>query len=321
VTSLLSVSELRVAYELGSMVVPALNGVSFEIPSAGYTLGLVGESGSGKTTLGMSLMNGIELPGRIVSGKIEFQGNDILKFKEADLRRYRWGDVAMVYQSAMNSLNPIKKVSDHITEVIRVHKHISKREARAEAFRLLSEVTIKQDRADDYPHELSGGMRQRVIIALALALSPKVLIADEPTSALDVVTQKQILEMIKREVQQRGLAMIMITHDISILVDLVDNIAVLHAGELVEMGSLKEVLESPLHPYSELLVSSTLTLDSSRDVLQQFRAKGRREMTMRALGNFCKYSNRCKYAFERCKVEVPVLREVKKGRWVACHKY
>ncbi|MDA4129551.1 MAG: ABC transporter ATP-binding protein [Thaumarchaeota archaeon] len=319
--SLLSVSRLSVAYQLTDLIAPALNDVSIEIPSPGYTLGLVGESGSGKTTLGVSLMNGVESPGRIISGKIEFEGNDILKFGDSELRRYRWGDVAMIYQSAMNSLNPIKKVSEHITEVIRKHGDASKSEAYKQAIQLLDEVNIKEDRANDYPHELSGGMRQRVVIALAMALSPKVLIADEPTSALDVVTQKQILGMIKKQVRDRGLAMLMITHDISILVGLVDNIAVLHRGEIVEIGSLEEVLESPLHPYSEVLVSSTLTMDANRDILQQFRGKRSKDSIMTTVGSHCKYASRCKYVFGRCQIESPVLREVKNGRWVACHKY
>ena len=169
----------------------------------------------------------------------------------------------------------------------------------------MDEVNIKEDRANDYPHELSGGMRQRVVIALAMALSPKILIADEPTSALDVVTQKQILEMIKKEVRDRGLAMLMITHDISILVGLVENIAVLHRGEIVEIGSLDEVLESPLHPYSEVLVSSTLTMEANRDILQQFRDKRSRDLMLTAGGNHCKYASRCKYVFTGVKSSRP----------------
>jgi peptide/nickel transport system ATP-binding protein len=321
-TPLLSVSNLSVTYELpGFAPVHALNDISFEVSASRYTLGMVGESGSGKSTLGMSLMKGIERPGKIISGKIEFQGNNILRYSETDLRRYRWGDVSMVYQSAMNSLNPVKKISDHIIEVIRAHSRIPRSEAYERAIHLLDEVGIGKDRTNDYSHELSGGMRQRVVIALALALSPKVLIADEPTSALDVVTQKQILEMIKSEVRDRGLAMIMITHDISVLVGLVQNIVVLHAGEIVEMGPLEEVLESPLHPYSEVLVTSTLTLRARRDILQQFRNKGDGNSLLPASGNYCKYANRCKYVFERCRVEAPKLREVKKGRWAACHKF
>jgi oligopeptide/dipeptide ABC transporter ATP-binding protein len=317
---LLSVSDLSVNYK-SFTTVHALRNVSFQIPSAGYTLGLVGESGSGKTTLGLSLMDGIEPPGEIANGKIEFQGKDILKLSNEELRKYRWGDVAMIYQSAMNSLNPVKKVADHIVEVIRVHTNSSKSEARKRSLHLLNEVNIETDRAFDHPHELSGGMRQRVVIALSLALTPKLLIADEPTSALDVVTQKQILQLIKDEVRNRGLAMIMITHDISILPGLVDNIAVMHAGEIVERGPVEKVLHSPLHPYSEALVSSTLTMKTARGLLTNARSKRPSSVGARTVTNGCRYAGRCKYAFERCRDETPLLREVQSGRWVACHKY
>ena len=169
--------------------------MSLDIPSGGYTIGVVGESGSGKTTLGLSILNLIEPPGKITEREGAFSGNDVLTFSKKQLRGYRWQDVSMVYQSAMNSMNPVKKVSDPIIEVLRVHAHLTTAEARDRAVKLLSQVGIRAERAFDYPHELSGGMRQRVIIALAMALSPKLLIADEPTSALDVVVQQQILEL------------------------------------------------------------------------------------------------------------------------------
>ena len=173
----------------------ALDNVSITIPADGYTIGIVGESGSGKTTLGMSIMNLIEPPGKIVEGKINYKGKNILEMSPAELRSYRWGEVSMVYQSAMNSLNPVKSILWHLTEVIQAHTPASNREAKERALQLLTEVGIKEGRVEGFAHEFSGGMRQRVIIAMAMALSPKLLIADEPTSALDVVVQKQILRL------------------------------------------------------------------------------------------------------------------------------
>ncbi len=221
----------------------------------------------------------------------------------------------------MNSMNPVKRVSDPIIEVLRVHAHLSTAEARDRAVKLLSQVGIRAERAFDYPHELSGGMRQRVIIALAMALSPKLLIADEPTSALDVVVQQQILELLHREVSQRGLSLLFITHEISLLSGLVENVAVMYAGEVVERGDLGGVLYEPLHPYTEMLLDALLTLDSTKEELVGFSKKKSRDTVLPVPVVACKYSNRCKYVFDRCKIERPELREVQKGRWVACHKY
>src|SRR5580704_7965882 len=234
-TSLLKVTDLSVEYRIEGRKDPivALDGVSLDLPETGYTLGIVGESGSGKTTLGMSIMRLIDHPGRIAGGRVEYKGADVLQMDKEELRRYRWKEVAMVYQSAMNSLNPVKSVSQPLVEVIQNHSRVPAPEARERALQLLSEVGIRKDRADDYPFEFSGGMRQRVVIALALALSPSLLIADEPTSALDVVVQRQILTLVRKKVEQNKLSLVFITHEIAILSGLVDNVAVLHGGEIV----------------------------------------------------------------------------------------
>ncbi len=224
----------------------------------------------------------------------------------------------MIFQSAMNSLNPVKRTADHIVEVINEHSQVPKREARETALKLLSEVGIESDHAFDFPHEMSGGMQQRVAIALALALSPKIVIADEPTSALDVVVQRQILVLLKREVSDRSLSLLFITHDLPILVDLVEQISVMFAGEIVEQGSTREVLTEPLHPYTEMLLDSLLTLDEKKT---QRQAESLRERNRPIATTGCKYRNRCKYAFDRCSTEAPVLKETKGGRLVACHKY
>jgi peptide/nickel transport system ATP-binding protein len=319
-SELLSVSNLTVQYAVKAGGPLAVDKVSLGIPSTRYTLGVVGESGSGKTTLGLSIMNLIESPGKIIGGRVDFEGRNVLEMSDKQLRSFRWGEISMVYQSAMNSLNPVKTVSNHISEVIRVHKRsVSKKEAREQTLNLLSSVGIPRERADDFPHEFSGGMRQRVVIAMAIALSPKLLIADEPTSALDVVVQKKILALIKKQVTERNLSLLFITHEIALLKGLVENVAVMYSGEIVERGSINKVLFKPLHPYTEMLLESLLSLDSGRAAIEH----GSREPASRGstpkVG--CRYANRCKYAFDRCRKQRPLLLEFENERWVACHKY
>lgn len=318
-TDMLKASNLSVDYLVKKEQKSVLENVSLVIPSDRYTLGIVGESGSGKTTLGMSLMNLISSPGKIVNGVVEYDGSNVLKMTERQLMAYRWKEVSMVFQSAMNSLNPVKRAVDHITEVIREHERgISRVAARERALKLLSEVGIERNHADDFPHELSGGMRQRVVIALALALSPKIVIADEPTSALDVVVQRQILALLKREVTERGLSLVFITHDLPILAGLVENVAVMFAGEVVEKGRAEDIFTQPLHPYSEELLNSLLTLDAKDAPKRPTQVT---EASRMVATTGCKYRNRCKYAFERCKTERPLLKPVSGGREVGCHKF
>lgn len=317
-SSLLEVSDLTVQYTVRERVKLGVDNVSFQIPKQGYTVGLVGESGSGKTTLGMALLNLIEPPGKINSGKVIFGGRNVLEMKEDEIRSYRWKQVSMVYQSAMNSLNPVKRADDHIIEVFKQHMSISKEEARDRALKLLSEVGITADHARDFPHEMSGGMRQRVVIAMALALTPKLLIADEPSSALDVVIQRQILDLLKSEVSQRNLSLLFITHELPVLVGVVDNLAVMFGGEVVEQGPLEKVFSEPLHPYTMMLISSLLTLDTSVKSFAEARLKEKKQF---AASVGCKYQFMCKFAFERCKGERPKLRQIQQGRLVACHKY
>ena len=261
-TNLLEVQNVTVEYTVGKRKVTALNDVSLSIPSEGYTLGIVGSSGSGKTTLGLSILNLIEPPGEMTRGSVLYQGRNVTEMDDSELRKYRWEEVAMIYQAAMNSLNPVKRIYDPIVEVLQEHKGISKQEGREIAMKLLSAVGIKTSRQEAYPHELSGGMRQRVVIALALVLSPKLLIADEPTSALDVVVQRQIMSFLKKEVKERNRSLIYITHEISLLPDLVENVAVFHKGRLVEMGPIQKVLNEPQDPYTQKLLSNVLEIDT-----------------------------------------------------------
>ncbi|MHB8566164.1 MAG: ABC transporter ATP-binding protein [Nitrososphaerales archaeon] len=318
--SLLKISDLTVQYALPGATIRALDHVSLDIPSIGYTLGIVGESGSGKTTMGLSILGLIEKPGRVSSGSIKFEGRNILEMSHEEIRSYRGPQVSMIYQSAMNSLSPTKTILGHVEEVIREHSHISKVEAREKAIKSLASVGIKTERVTGYPHEFSGGMRQRVVIAMALALSPKMLIADEPTSALDVVVQRQILDLIRKEIEDRNLSLVFVTHEIPLTRKLVDHIAVMYAGEVVETGPLDRMLKDPLHPYSEMLIGSLLTLRSNKEALARMPKESSESKTTIAT-NACKFANRCKYAFDRCRTERPLLKVVEEGRLAACHKY
>jgi peptide/nickel transport system ATP-binding protein len=312
---LIRATDVAVEYHIGHRTTRALSGVSLEVKPSGYKLGVVGESGSGKTTLGLSMMNLIEAPGKVVAGRMEYGGKNLFDMSDEELRNFRWREVSMVFQSAMNAFSPVKRTSDHITEVITQRTGTGKREAKEKALSLLSEVGIESDHAQDFPHELSGGMKQRAMIAMALSLSPKVLIADEPTSALDVVVQKQILQLLKREVTRLGLSMVFITHDIPLLWGLVDDVAVMFAGEVVEQGPVARILKEPTHPYTEQLISSLLTLDSDVKLAE---SKGSIFAPVAEQG--CRYRYRCKYAFDRCVHENPRLK--KHGDvMVACHKY
>ena len=311
--ALLKISNLTTEYTIGKGAKKALDNLSFEIPSEKYTLGIVGESGSGKTTLGMSIMNIIEKPGKIVDGTVGYNGKNVLKMDDKELRCYRWQEVSMVYQSAMNSLNPVKNALFPIVEVIQAHTGIPKSEAKRMAMSLLSEVGFDVNRSNAYPHELSGGMRQRVVIALALSLTPKVLIADEPTSALDVVTQRQILALLKDQVANKSLSLVFITHEISILVGLVDNVAVMYTGEIVELGPISKVLYSPLHPYTELLVSNLLTMDTQPEILTKPDGEVPRHSRRSVPVNACKFSNRCRYRFRSVSSRTPTADRGK--RW------
>ena len=318
-TELLEVSDLSVEYRIGELIIHAIDQVSISLREGG-SLGIVGESGSGKTTLGMGIMKLIEPPGRISSGQVGYMEKKVLDLSDKELRKYRWEEVAMIYQSAMNSLNPVKTITHPIAEVLRYHKRLSKGEAFDETIKLLQDVGISRDRALSYPHEMSGGMRQRVVIALALALSPKLLIADEPTSALDVVTQKQILTLIRKQNVEHGRSLIFITHEIALLNGLVEEIAIMYAGEIVERGALEEVISTPFHPYTEMLLGTILTVESPMRDLSRYSSVSK-EKTVSKDVNACRYANRCKYVFDRCTKEKPLLKRTETDRLVACHKY
>jgi peptide/nickel transport system ATP-binding protein/oligopeptide transport system ATP-binding protein len=258
IMSLLRVENLRTWFDTRSGVMKAVDGVDLDVRE-GKTLGIVGESGSGKSVTALSIMRLIERPGRILPGShIYFEGNDLAAIPERELERVRGNRMSMVFQEPMTSLNPVHTVGDQIIEAIRLHRRMSARQARERAIELLELVGIPspERRVDAFPHQMSGGMRQRVMIAMALACEPKLLIADEPTTALDVTIQAQILELLRQLRDRLAMAVILITHDLGVVAEMCDDVAVMYAGEVVERGSVEAVFRSPQHPYTEALLRS-----------------------------------------------------------------
>ena len=315
--SILQVRDLRVNYYTRSGAVKATNGVSFDL-RVGERLGLVGESGSGKSTIAMALMRLIKPPGKIESGQVILDGVSLLDLPEEKMRRLRLKEIALVAQGAMNSLNPVLRVRPQIENALRDHDvKLSSSELSNRIGELLELVGLRRSVADLYPHELSGGMKQRVCIAIAICLRPKVIIADEPTSALDVVVQRQVMETLKTLGQALGASIILIGHDMGLMAQAVDRIGVMYAGDLVETGSVEEVFADPLHPYTQLLIGSLPTIDRKET------ARGIPGLTPSLLNRpeRCPFQPRCPVAFDRCRVEEPLLREARPKREVACHLY
>jgi peptide/nickel transport system ATP-binding protein len=262
--ALLEVENLSVGYQTRKGYLRAVEGVSFSLEQ-GRSLGFVGESGCGKTTLGMALMGLLPPNGSITSGRMIFEGEDLLKKSEEEIREFRWKEIAMIFQAAMNALNPVQRVQDQIAEAILVHNpSLEKEEALQRVGALFKLVGLPKNRMRDYPHQYSGGMKQRAIIAMALSCNPKLIIADEPTTALDVIVQHQILEETKNLQKELGISIIFISHDISIVAEVCNDIGIMYAGQLVEYGYKGEVFDSPRHPYTQALLSSYPTLTGEK---------------------------------------------------------
>ena len=283
----------------------AVDGVSFQLDQ-GELLGLVGESGCGKSITALSIMRLIAPPGKIAAGEVLFEGRDLLKLSHAEMRAVRGNDVAMIFQDPMTSLNPVFTVGEQIAEALRLHRKLSRSEARQAAVQAMREVAIPDSelRADDYPHQLSGGMRQRVMIAMALACDPKVVIADEPTTALDVTIQAQILELLNHLRQTRDLAVLLITHDLGVVAEVADRVAVMYTGKIVEESPVAELFARPKHPYTEGLLRSVPKL-TTKDVLKAERLETIEGMVPRptALPPGCHFEPRCPYRMPRCREE------------------
>ena len=316
-TAVLEVKKLRVHYATPSGDVIAVNGVDLKV-FEGETIGLVGESGCGKSTLAMSILRLVQPPGRIVSGQVQLLGMDLTALSEAELRQVRWNQIALIPQGAMNSLNPVMRVKDQIAEAIETHQ--GKRppqELKERLLRLLAMVGLPGRVYGMYPHELSGGMKQRVCIAMAIALTPSVIIADEPTSALDVVVQRVVAQTLLDVKRTLGVSMILIGHDMGLMAQLVDRIAVMYAGNIVEIAPVKDIFAEPLHPYTQLLLASIPSVKERKPLVV---TEGLTH-DLRRPPPGCIFQLRCPFVMDKCREVVPPLRELRPNHYAACHLY
>jgi oligopeptide/dipeptide ABC transporter ATP-binding protein len=309
-TELLRVENLRTGFHTHGGVIRAVDGVDFSIATGG-ALGVVGESGSGKSVTALSIMRLIDLPGRVEpTSTISFEGRDLVSLPEDELTKIRGNEISMIFQEPMTSLNPVFTVGEQIAESVRLHQNVGDREANARALEMMRLVGIPsaEKRMRDYPHQMSGGMRQRVMIGMALSCNPKLLIADEPTTALDVTVQAQILELMKELREKLGMAILLITHDLGVVAEMVDEVAVMYGGRIVERGPVKEIFESPQHPYTEALLRSIPLLGMRYTT----PLKAIRGMVPSPLDwpQGCRFAPRCDYAFDRCLTELPPLHPV-----------
>lgn len=315
---ILDIKDLVIHYETDDGTVEAVNGLDIQL-EYGKTLGLVGETGSGKTTTALSILRLVpDPPGVIKNGSITLDGKDILNLPQKDLESIRGNLVSMIFQDPMTSLNPVLTVGEQIAEVIGLHENISEKEAADKAGQMLEVVGIPKERYGEYPHQFSGGMKQRVVIAMALACNPKLLIADEPTTALDVTIQAQVLETMKELREKFGSAMIMITHDLGIIAEVCDEVSVVYAGQIVEHGTLEDVFERTLHPYTEGLFGSLPNIEERRHRLQPIPGL---MLDPTDLPKGCCFAPRCKYCTEACTKARPEMKWVSDTHYVRCSRY
>ena len=315
----LSVRNLRVEFASRRGVLRAIDGVSFDI-ARGEVLGVVGESGAGKSVTGLAAIGLIDPPGRISSGEIYLSGLRIDNLDPEQMRKIRGRRIGMIFQDPLTSLNPLYRIGDQLVETIRTHLNLSESAARKRAIELLAEVGISapDKRVDAYPHEFSGGMRQRVVIALAIAAEPELIIADEPTTALDVSVQAQIIALLRRLGRDHGTAVMLVTHDMGVIAETSDRVAVMYSGRLAEIGPVRDVVQHPLHPYAKGLMGAIPTLagDASKRLVQIEGAMPR----LSAIPQGCAFHPRCTFAFDRCRIERPEPIAVGAQK-VACHLY
>jgi len=313
---LLEVRNLGVIYRSGRGYVEALSGVDLYVEK-GEVLGLVGESGSGKTTLGLAIMRLLPQNARITSGSIVFEGVDLLRCSEVEMARIRGRRISMVFQDPYTSFNPVSRIKDHFIELFRAHiGDIDEEEILDRSRHLLETVGVPPDRLNAYPHQLSGGQRQRVAIALAIALNPSLVIADEPTSSLDVLVEAQIVDLFRELREKQGISMIFITHNLALIAELADRVAVMYAGKVVEVTGAREVFRKPLHPYTQALIASIPTIGGER-VSKPIPGE---PPSLSNPPKGCRFHPRCPFAMEICRTREPELR-ISGGSYVACHLY
>jgi oligopeptide transport system ATP-binding protein len=315
---LLEVENLAVEFRTREGRAHAVNGVSFSVDS-GETLAVLGESGSGKSVTAQAIMGILDTPpGFITGGSVRFRGTDLLKLPENERRKYRGAKIAMVFQDALSALNPVHSVGNQIGEMFRVHRGMSRSAAKTAAIELMDRVRIPaaKDRVGDYPHQFSGGMRQRIMIAMALALDPELLIADEPTTALDVTVQAQIMELLAELQDESGMGLILITHDLGVVADVADRIAVMYAGRIVEHADVFPLYATPAHPYTKSLLESIPRVDQKGTELAAIRGL---PPNLLHIPDGCAFNPRCRYAKDVCRTDVPSFDEVAPDHRSACH--
>lgn len=315
-SAILEVKNLKTHFFTDKGVVKAVDGVSFEVKES-KTLGIVGESGCGKSITAMSLMRLLSKPGRIVDGQILYKGDDLVNFEEEAMRMIRGNEISIIFQEPMTSLNPVFTIGYQIMEVVILHQKISNEEARAKAIEMLKIVGIPRAEkiVDEYPHQLSGGMRQRVMIAMALACQPRILIADEPTTALDVTIQAQILELMNDLKNKLNTAIIIITHDLGVIAEMADDVIVMYSGKIVEKTSVNRIFAEPTHPYTLGLLASVPKINVDAEFLDSIEGSVPNPLK---LPEGCHFNPRCKFATEQCRREEPVLKELSPGHYVSC---
>ena len=317
--TLLQVENLKTWFFVSDGIIKAVDGVTFNV-NKGEVLGLVGESGSGKSVTARSIMRLVpDPPGKIVDGKVLLEGLDLLKITEHDMRRIRGGKISMSFQDPMTYLNPVHRVKDQIAEAIILHQDLQKKEALEKAVELMKLVQIPDAplRANDYPHQLSGGMRQRILLAIALSCNPDLLIADEPTTALDVIVQAEVLALFKDLKEKLNLSIILITHDMGVVVNLADRIAVMYAGRIVELGDKIKIVTSPEHPYTIGLLASLPKIEKVRSELISIPGD---VPDMANPPSGCRFHPRCSFIETRCEEEIPPLKEYENGHFIACFR-
>ncbi|MGP2442057.1 ABC transporter ATP-binding protein [Streptomyces sp. JW3] len=315
---LLEVRDLHVEFRTREGVAKAVNGVSYGV-DAGRTLAVLGESGSGKSVTAQTIMGILDVPpGRITGGEVLFEGRDLLKLKEEERRKVRGAEMAMIFQDALSSLNPVLTVGDQLAEMFTVHRGMSRKDARAKAVELMDRVRIPaaRERVRQYPHQFSGGMRQRIMIAMAMALEPKLIIADEPTTALDVTVQAQVMDLLADLQREYNMGLILITHDLGVVADVADDIAVMYAGRIVESAPVHEIYQAPAHPYTRGLLESIPRLDQKGRELYAIQGL---PPSLTRIPPGCAFHPRCPMVQDVCRTDVPPLYEVSPERGSACH--
>jgi peptide/nickel transport system ATP-binding protein len=314
--TLLEIKDLKVIYEMGNKTVEAVSGANLNVRK-GEVLGLVGESGSGKTTLGLSVIRLLPYNAKIISGEIVFEGEDLLKYDEKDMKKIRGRRIAMIFQDPFSSLNPVSRIKDHFIELFRSHyKNISYEEIIKRSRELLKLVEVPSDKLDSYPHQLSGGQRQRIAIALAIALEPDLIIADEPTSSLDVLVEAQVMELFRELKRSRDISMIFITHNMALVSEIADRIAVMYAGKIVEIADAEEIFINPMHPYTQALMASVPEVG----VYKKLRAIPGEPPSLMNPPRGCRFHPRCPYVMDICRSIEPTLKKLG-DHYVACHLY